>query len=147
MTFFSFCRPFKSTICHQTSRRRRQTGTRIWCFRFWILPEPPALFPLDKSNVGSGSEIVSKGRKLQTSNLDKFKNQIVFVTWQCCLACVDLFFIYSGFLEATNQQRFLLVDTRFSLFHYQTPRIELLRNTNTNSSIWNRIIQVDTVLK
>ena len=54
---FAFCRPFKLTICHQTSRRRRQTGTRIWCFRFWILPDPPARFPLDKSNRGSGNKI------------------------------------------------------------------------------------------
>ena len=43
---------------HQTSRRHNQTGTRIWWFRFWILPERPFPVPLDKGNEGSGYEIV-----------------------------------------------------------------------------------------
>ena len=50
---------------HQTSRRRNQTGTRIWWFRFWILPERPFPVPLDKGNEGSGYEIA--GEPISTS--------------------------------------------------------------------------------
>ena len=47
----------KPPFCLETSRRRNQTGTRIFWFRFWILPERPLPAPLDKGNAGSGNEI------------------------------------------------------------------------------------------
>ena len=30
--------------------RNYSTGTRVFWFRFWIIPEPPAPVPLDKGN-------------------------------------------------------------------------------------------------
>ena len=36
--------------------RSYSTGTRVFLFRFWIIPEPPALVPLDKGNTGSGND-------------------------------------------------------------------------------------------
>ena len=53
----------QAPFCLETLRRRNQTGTRIFWFRFWILPEPPLPAPLDKGNTGSGNEIVLKASK------------------------------------------------------------------------------------
>ena len=36
--------------------RSYSTGTRVFLFRFWIIPEPFAPVPLDKGNRGSGND-------------------------------------------------------------------------------------------
>ena len=50
-------------ICNRLPSRTRSdsTGTRVFWFRFWILPEPLVPVPLDKGNGGSGNEIGSMG--------------------------------------------------------------------------------------
>ena len=42
--------------------RSYSTGTRVFWFRFWIIPEPPAPVPLDKGNGGSGNEIAREDK-------------------------------------------------------------------------------------
>ena len=37
--------------------RSYSTGSRVFWFQFWIIPEPPAPVPLDKGSGGCGNEI------------------------------------------------------------------------------------------
>ena len=51
----------KSKRCLPSRTRSYLTGTRVFWFRFWIIPEPPAPVLLDKGNGGSANEIVKDG--------------------------------------------------------------------------------------
>ena len=39
----------------RSGTRSYSSGIRVFLFRFWIIPEPPAPVPLDKGNRGSGN--------------------------------------------------------------------------------------------
>ena len=47
--------------------RSYSTGTRVFWFRFWIIPEPSAPIPLDKGYGGSGNEITATNQSIHPS--------------------------------------------------------------------------------
>ena len=44
-------------LSHSRKTRSSFTGTRVFWFRLWVIPEPSVPFPLDKGNRGSENEI------------------------------------------------------------------------------------------
>ena len=54
---------------HRSGTRSYSTGTRVFLFRFWIIPEPPAPVPLVKGNRGS----VNVNEMIVDANSSKIK--------------------------------------------------------------------------